>query len=52
MQKITLLLLTIVSFYSCSGVQINKKPDVTEISNNIVYFKDYKTGLCFASVSS
>ena len=52
MNKIALLLLTIVFICSCSTEQINNKSNVTEITNNIVYFKDYKTGLCFASVNS
>lgn len=32
--------------------QFNVKPDTAEIQENIVYFKDPNTGLCFAAVNS
>ncbi len=34
------------------GCQINEKPEVDSIKENLVYFKDSKTGLCFAAVNS
>ena len=35
-----------------SGCQYNDKPDTDSIKDNIAYFKDEQTGLCFAAVNS
>lgn len=35
-----------------SACQISDKTNVQKIGNNITYFKDAKTGLCFAAVNS
>ena len=35
-----------------SGCQNNDKADNQKISENLTYFKDYNTGLCFASLNS
>ena len=43
------ILLLAVVLPSC---QFNGKPDTAEIQENIVYFKDTNTGLCFAAVNS
>lgn len=37
------------SFISC---QSTGKPDVISLKQDIVYFKDYKTQLCFAAIYS
>lgn len=47
--QIAAILLLAVVLPSC---QINEKPDTSEIQENIVYFKDPNTGLCFAAVNS
>ena len=39
----------ILMMVSC---QFNSKPDTNEIKDNLVYFKDPRTGLCFAAVNS
>lgn len=43
------ILMLAVVLPSC---QINEKPNTKEIQENIVYFKDPNTGLCFAAVNS
>lgn len=47
--KTTILLAILLAFSSC---QLNSKPDTDEIKDAIVYFKDQRTGLCFAAVNS
>jgi hypothetical protein len=46
--KIKFLLLTILF----TGCQLSEKPDVDDIKENLVYFKDERTNLCFAAVNS
>lgn len=35
-----------------TGCQLNGKPDAESIKDNLIYFRDEKTGLCFAAVNS
>lgn len=32
--------------------QVNSIPETDEIKENIAYFKDHRTGLCFAAINS
>lgn len=48
-------LITFVFLASLSismSCQINTKPDVEDIEDNMVYFKDKNSGLCFGAVNS
>lgn len=45
-------ILVILLCLAMTGCQLNGKPDVESIKDNLVYFKDEKTGLCFAAVNS
>lgn len=49
MKNIIIAISTILLIQSC---QINEKPEVDSIKESLVYFKDSKTGLCFAAVNS
>ena len=46
MKKILLIPLLLV------GCQFNEKPDTDSIKENLAFFKEEKTGLCFAAVNS
>lgn len=46
------VLMVMVLLVSLSGCQVNEKPEVDSIKENLVYFKDDSTGLCFAAVNS
>lgn len=46
------VLMIMILLVSLSGCQINEKPEVDSIKENLVYFKDDRTGLCFAAVNS
>jgi hypothetical protein len=50
MGKIVLMIMVLL--VSLSGCQVNEKPEVNSIKENLVYFKDDRTGLCFAAVNS
>jgi len=51
--QITLVLIVLVlTLVVCGCGQDSSKPDVESIQDNIVYFRDGRTGLCFASVNS
>ncbi len=46
------IIITSIVLILIQGCQINEKPEVEGIKENLVYFKDNKTGLCFAAVNS
>ena len=47
--KIVLIILIASTWFSC---QFNSKPNASTILENLVYFKDKNTGLCFVGVNS
>ena len=47
-----IILMIMVLLVSLSGCQVNEKPEVDSIKENLVYFMDDRTGLCFAAVNS
>jgi hypothetical protein len=50
-RKFTRLLIGIMALGFLTGCQLNNAP--TKISeNNLIYFKDSRTGLCFAAINS
>jgi hypothetical protein len=50
MKKLFVLLVFItITFVSC---QMNGTSDNQDVKNSISYFKDERTGLCFASINS
>ena len=51
MDKFRLLLLVSFSL-ALTACQFNIKPDAGKISESIVYFKDSRTNICFASVGN
>lgn len=51
MKNLVLILILIV-VSSCESNQNNRKLKSIEIKDNLVYFKDYNTNLCFCSVGS
>lgn len=46
------LLFLIVLFGVLTSCQLTNEPNVNKIERNLVYFKDEKTGLCFAAINS
>ena len=44
-----IILIFAITISSC---QYNDKPDTGSIKDNLAYFKDETTGLCFAAVNS
>ena len=48
MKTVLILLLLAAS----SGCQHNTIPNTNNLSNKIVYFKDERTGICFAAINS
>lgn len=51
MKKLLLILLLSLTAASCSR-QSNRNVTSQNVLDNITYFKDPKTGLCFASINS
>lgn len=49
MKNLLMKLITIALLCSC---QSNTKVDVSEISDELTYFRDEKTNLCFATINS
>lgn len=47
-----LLLVSTLLAVVLSSCQFNDKADTDEIKDNIVYFRDSNTGLCFAAINS
>lgn len=48
MKKIALLLL----LFFVASCQMTEKTDIKQIKENLTYFKDERTGLCYAVVNS
>jgi hypothetical protein len=46
----TVLILLLLA--ATSGCQQNSIPNTTKLPDKIVYFKDERTGICFAAVNS
>jgi hypothetical protein len=49
MKKIIIFLGLVLLLVSC---QMSSKPNVAKVGRNLTYFKDAKTGICFAAVNS
>lgn len=48
MKNLFIIFITLL-FVSC---QENNPSNTDEIKKNIIYFKDHKTGICFAAINS
>ena len=47
-----LILIVGILLIASTSCQISDTTDNTDVKNNLTYFKDEKTGLCFATVNS
>jgi hypothetical protein len=45
-------IITILILVALTGCQMSSTTDNTSVTNDLTYFKDPKTGLCFASIGS
>lgn len=49
MKKVILFSIMVVALLGC---QMSSTPNVDKVCDNLIYFKDSRTGLCFAAINS